>query len=295
MFQKLRVKSEPKKLAPDFGEVSITQLIEDASLPVSIRALNSLPEDPKTRLYRTLIPLVLLQDLGINPRTWKNTAKEEQVSLEARPDSDRVKLTIWRGADPAEQVLLLELADNQFNGIDLNFVISSDPDAPRYDIDQTVDGKDTGFGTLQRNLQAEEEAMQAGLAPAQVRRGLKRSREIFSHLEIFLSMLAHHAIYLEPLTYASAWLFERRGFAYVQGHQLMDSIHREFQPGGKLHAALDGSTAFRQPDQWRSVRGRAWAIHDGVLDVIDKKWDGLRMVKQVGKHAGAETFPGAIY
>jgi hypothetical protein len=43
------------------------------------------------------------------------------------------------------------------------------------------------------------------------------------------------------------------------------------------------------------VRGRAWAIHDGILDVLDARWDGLRMIKQVGRHAGAETFPGAEY
>jgi hypothetical protein len=108
-------------------------------------------------------------------------------------------------------------------------------------------------------------------------------------------MMAHHAFFLEPLTYVSAWIFEKRGFAYSKGHQLMDTIHREFQPGGELHKALDGSTPFRQPDQWQTVRGRAWAIHDGVLQVIDKKWDGLKMIKQVGRHAGVSTFPDAEY
>jgi hypothetical protein len=43
------------------------------------------------------------------------------------------------------------------------------------------------------------------------------------------------------------------------------------------------------------MRGRAWAIHDGILDVIDRKWDGLKMIKQVGRHAGVETFPAADY
>ena len=62
-----------------------------------------------------------------------------------------------------------------------------------------------------------------------------------------------------------------------------------------LHAALDGSTPFRQPEQWQSVRGRAWAIHDGILAVMDKHWDGLRMVKQIGRHANVNTFPDADY
>src|SRR5690606_17702843 len=113
--------------------------------------------------------------------------------------------------------------------------------------------------------------------------------------ETFLAMLTHRALFLEPLTYASAWVFERRGFAYVKGHKLMDEIEAEFQPGGRLHKALDGSTPFRQPEQWRTVRGRAWAIHDGILAEIGASWDGLRMVKQVGQHAGVCTFPDAIY
>jgi hypothetical protein len=108
-------------------------------------------------------------------------------------------------------------------------------------------------------------------------------------------MLGHRAYFLEPLTYASAWVFERRGFAYVRGHKLMDDIHREFQPGGKLYECLDDGSAFRKRDQAHTVRGRAWAIHDGILDALDLRWDKIRMVKQIGRHAGVETFPQAVY
>jgi hypothetical protein len=75
----------------------------------------------------------------------------------------------------------------------------------------------------------------------------------------------------------------------------MKTIDEEFQPGGRLHAALDGSTPFRQPDQWQTVRGRAWAIHDGILEAIGRRWDGLRMLRQLGRHAGVNTFPDAVY
>ena len=37
MFKRLRVQAEPKKTAPDLGDISIAQLIGDASLPVTIR------------------------------------------------------------------------------------------------------------------------------------------------------------------------------------------------------------------------------------------------------------------
>ena len=108
-------------------------------------------------------------------------------------------------------------------------------------------------------------------------------------------VIAYRAYFLEPLTYASAWVFERRGFAYVRGHKLMDDIQREFQSGGALDQCLEDGSVFRKRDQAATVRGRAWAIHDGILDALDLRWDKIRMVKQIGRHAGVETFPKAVY
>jgi len=295
MFKRLRVKAEPAKTNSDLGEISISQLIGDVSLPVTIKALNSLPENPKLRLYRALIPIQVLAEFDINPRTWKNPDKLPQVRLDAEQGSDKVKITAWYGADPQNEFFYLELADNQYNGIDLNFLIANNPLSEKYRTDYDDEGKETLFGTVRRNLVEEQRAMQAGLAPGQIREGLRCSNIVFNHIETFLTMMAHHAFFLEPLTYVSAWIFEKRGFAYSKGHQLMDTIQKEFQPGGELHKALDGSTPFRQPDQWKTVRGRAWAIHDGVLQVIDRKWDDLKMIKQVGRQAGVNTFPNAEY
>jgi len=295
MFKRLRVKPEPQKVGPDPGGISVSQLIGDANLPVTLKALNSLPENPKLRLYRTLIPIQVLADFDINPRTWKNPDKLTQVKLVAEKDSNKVKITAWYGEDPSNEFFYLELGDNAYNGIDLNFLIVNNPNSPRFRTDFDDEGRETLFGTVRRNLIEEEKAMRAGLAPGQIREGLRCSQIVFTHIETFLTMMAHHAFFLEPLTYVSAWIFEKRGFAYSKGHQLMDTIHREFQPGGELHKALDGGTPFRQPDQWQTVRGRAWAIHDGILEAIDRRWDDLKMIKQVGRHAGANTFPGAKY
>ncbi|PKN95415.1 MAG: hypothetical protein CVU44_01655 [Chloroflexi bacterium HGW-Chloroflexi-6] len=295
MFKRLRLSLEPKKTAPTAEGISISQFIGDASLPVTLKALNSLPINPKMRLYRTLIPIQVLAAFDINPRTWQNPDKQPQVRLLAEEGSDRVKISAWQGDNPENEFFYLELADNPYNGIDLNFLVANDPASPKFHTDLDDQGRATLFGTVHRNLSEEERAMRAGLAPGQVREGLRCSQIVFTHIETFLTLLAHHAITLEPLTYASAWIFERRGFAYARGHQLMDSIQREFQPGGELHKALDGSTAFRQPEQWKTVRGRAWAIHDGILDVIDRKWDNLKMIKQVGRQAGVNTCPDAQY
>lgn len=294
MFKRLRVKPEPRTNTIN-GEISISQLIGDANLPVTIRALNSLPENPKLRLYRALIPVQVLAEFDINPRTWKNPDKLQQVRLEAEAGSDKVKITAWYGEDIRNEFFYLELADNQYSGIDLNFLVANNPLAERFRTDVDDTGNETLFGTVHRNHGEEEKAKGAGLAPGQIREGLRSSSIVFNHIETFLTMMSHHAFFLEPLSYVSAWIFEKRGFAYSKGHQLMDIIHKEFQPGGELHKALDGSTPFRQPDQWNTVRGRAWAIHDGILEKIDRKWDDLKMIKQVGRHAGVNTFPDAKY
>lgn len=294
MFKRLRVKPEPRTNTIN-GEISISQLIGDANLPVTIRALNSLPENPKLRLYRALIPVQVLAEFDINPRTWKNPDKLQQVRLEAEAGSDKVKITAWYGEDVRNEFFYLELADNQYSGIDLNFLVANNPLAERFRTDVDDTGNETLFGTVHRNHGEEERAKRAGLAPGQIREGLRSSSIVFNHIETFLTMMSHHAFFLEPLSYVSAWIFEKRGFAYSKGHQLMDIIHKEFQPGGELHKALDGSTPFRQPDQWNTVRGRAWAIHDGILEKIDRKWDDLKMIKQVGRHAGVNTFPDAKY
>lgn len=295
MFKSLRVKIGAEKTSPSLGDISISQLIGDASLPVTIKALNGLPENAKLRLYRVLIPLQVLAEFDINPRTWKNPEKLQQVRLDAEQGSDKVRITAWYGDDPTNEFFYLELADNPYNGIDLNFLIANNPTSKKYRTDYDEEGLETLFGTVRRNVAEEEKAMRAGLAPGQIRAGLRSSQLVFTHIETFLTMMAHHAFFLEPLTYVSAWIFEKRGFAYSKGHQLMDGIHKEFQPGGELYKALDGSTPFRQPEQWKTVRGRAWAIHDGILHVIDKKWNDLKMIKQVGRHAGVNTFPDAEY
>jgi hypothetical protein len=295
MLKYFRVKKQPEPVVPDLGAISISLLERDAALPFTIRQLNNLPEHVKRRVYRGLIPPALLARFGIDPIHWTGANKEAMIFLKSEANSEKVLITARNSPDPADEFLALELADNSLNGIELNLIVLNDPTAPRFSIDQTEEGQPTMFGTLKRNFKAEAAAMQAGLAPGQVRAGLGGSRMLFEQIDTFLCMLGHRAYFLEPLTYASAWLFERRGFAYVRGHKLMDDIHREFQAGGVLYQSLDGGSAFRKRDQANTVRGRAWAIHDGILGLLDLHWDKIRMVKQIGRHAGVETFPKAVY
>lgn len=295
VFRYLRVRKQPEQVLSDLGKLSGEWLRRGAGVPITLRQINGLPENAKRRAYRGLLPPSLLTRFGIDPITWQGADGVEHVDLGAEPDLGRVSISVRAAEGIGHEFLYLDLQDTSLNGINLNFLQLSDPTCSYYRTDYDADGKPTLFGTVNRNLPAEEQAQEAGLAPAQVRQGLGASAPILEQLEAFLVTCGHRAYFLEPLTYASAWVFERRGFAYVRGHKLMDDIQDEFQPGGRLYQALDGSTPFRQPAQWKSVRGRAWAIHDGILDAINMAWDGLRMIKQVGRHAGVETFPAAEY
>jgi hypothetical protein len=295
VFKYLQSMTRPPKVGPDPGGVSLHQLVSDAKLPISIHAINQFPEHVRLRLYRALVPPALLGQFDIKPISWNGPEGEPLVKLTMHDHPGLVRLEAWHIPITRDPFLTVELQDNAINGVDLNLLVLSDPESERYEVDFDTAGNPTMFGTLHRNLGEEIRAMQAGLAPGQVRSGLRASGQVFQQLEAFLTMMAHYAVFLEPLTYVSAWVFEQRGFAYVRGHKLMDTIHQEFLPGGRLHQALDGSTLFRQPDQWRSVRGRGWAIQDGILDVLGMRWNDIRMVKQVGRSAGVNTFPEAIY
>lgn len=275
--------------------VSALRLMREPDLPVSLHVLNQFSLGAKKRIYRTLLPPDLLTAFDIDPITWKGPDGEQHVLIVAPPDRGQVKIVARHAADARDPFAYLELVDTSFNSINVVLLVLNDPQATRFDTDVGKDGRPTLFGTVHRNRAAEEAAMAANLAPGQVRQGLRASGVALQHLEAFLSLLGHGAYYGEPLTYAAAILFERRGFSYVAGRRAMQTIDREFRPGGRLHAALDDSTPFRRPEQWPTVRGRAWAIHDGILDTINMNWDGIRMSKRLGRHAGVDTFPDGEY
>ena len=294
MFRYLRLKQKREKIVVDSGRLTAEWLSQDECFPATLKQINDLPEGAKRRIYRALLPPTLLFQFDIDPINWKKHGDFELL-LKAEKQCGEVNCSIRSKNDSAEEVFYLQLMDNTFNGIDLNFILVSDPCSPFFGVDRDKDGRLTMFGKANRNLEEEQRAMQAGLAPGQARRGLSIFKTICQQIEAFIATCGHRAFCLEPLTYATACLFERHGFAYVKGHKLMDDIQKMFQPEKELFKALDGSTPFRRPEQWSTVRGRAWAIHDGILDVIDEKWDNLRMIKRVGRHAGVETFPDSVY
>ena len=258
----------------------------------SLNQINSLPAAIKEGIYRDLLPGPVLVEYGIDPDTLRDAGGNRLVTFNCPDGSHVVEIDVRPEPGFPDPLLYLEMSDTRLNQIEVMLLAVNDPSAERFETDRDWQGERTKFGTFRRNIPEEIRAMRAGLAPGQVRKGLRLSRVLIPLFEDFVRRLGHEYYLLEPLAYHNAILLERLGCNYVQGLRRMQWIHLGFQPGGLLHEALDGSTPFRQPDAWRTVRGRSWAIHDGILG---EPWHGVKMYKQVGKHAGVDTFPGGAY
>lgn len=258
----------------------------------SLRQTNELPLLVKEGLYRRLLPTSVLEDYGIDPDTLCDAQGNRLVTFTCPEGSRVVEIDVRPQACFPDPLLYVELGDTRLNQIEVILFAVNDPSAERFETDRDWRGERTKFGTFRRNIPEETRAMEAGLAPGQVRKGLRLSRTLVPMFEDFVRCMGHDYYLMEPLAYHNAVLFERLGCNYVQGLRKMQWIHLAFQPGGLLHERLDGSTPFRSPDGWRTVRARSWAIHDGILG---EPWHGIKMYKRVNHQAGVDTFPGGVY
>src|SRR6266478_6319813 len=219
----------------------------------SIQEINALPREVAEALYARLVPDELFDRFGIDPSTLCDRDGARLVRVTAPPDKPWARVEVRSSTE-----------------------------------DRDPDGRDTLCGTASRNVVEEARAMQDGLAPGQVRRGLRLLSRVLDAMESFCTLIGKEIYLIEPLFYHSAILYERRGCGYLMGRDVMEEIHAGFSEGGSLLTALDGSSHFRRPDAARTVRGRSWALHDGVIEGL---WGGagvgaVKMYKAAGRPAG---------
>jgi len=253
----------------------------------SLRAVNELDKAEKERIYTTIIPPRLFDLLDIVPETLCGRDGLRRVSIIAPQGMGLARIEVKSHPGDSRTVFFLDIADTHYRQMELSFCIISDPSAPRFAVDVDSSGNNNCFASLGRNIPEEIRAMQAGLFPNQTTRGLRMFGEFFALFERFVDSLAMDMIVAEPLTYDNAIRYEKYGFDYLNGRRLMERIDREFAPGGRLTARLDGSTPFRRPGMESSVHGRSWAIHDGIMD---EPWEDVRIYRLVGVNAGVNTF-----
>jgi hypothetical protein len=259
--------------------------------PRSIAAVNALPFEEKEEIYCRFIPSELYERFNLDP-CFEDEQGRSLLTLQCDEGSSDVILELRHQFGAPDPLLFAHLTDTINGQIHVLLYVVNDPNSERYDIDRMPDGSPTKFGVFQRNIPAELEAMEAGLAPGQIRRGLRVLRYSIVSFEKFVLSLGHQMFFVEPLFYHNALLFERYGSAYQKGRKLMEEINAGFQPGGPLYQRLDGSTPFRERRMHASVRGRSWAIHDGILN---EPFTDVTMYKRVDAQAGVNTFPDSTW
>ncbi len=266
-----------------------------------IQRINHMSQSEKEGLYRLLIAPSIFKRFQINPLTFSTYEGQRVIRFYCPEKEETVMVEVKRAPDDPDPIYSIQVSDTRdFTQVNWDFMIVNDPDGERYNIDTDSEGRDTLWGRASRNFPEEERALAAGLTPGQVRRGLGLTREIIGGLEHFARILDIKTIVLEALFYHNAIVYERCGFTYFEGFKRMQRIHQAFQPGGALHNKLDGSTPFRRPEFAQSVRGRSWAIHDGVIseiddDILEEGWSSPKMYLMVGKPRSVCTFPDAVY
>jgi len=259
--------------------------------PTSIAAVNRLPDPEKRSLYLQMVPPALMVRFAL-PADFVDPLGRPLAEVRCQAGSTDVVVAVRHRAEAIDPLLYAHVTDTMNGQIHVLLYIINDPESPRFDVDRMPDGQPTEFGAFRRNLAAEEAALQAGLAPGQVRRGLRALRDSIDAFDSFVASLGQDLYFVEPLFYHNAVVFEGYGFTYQQGRRLMEGIHAGFQEGGPLGISMDASTPFRAPAGATTVRGRSWAIHDGILGY---PFTRVTMYKRVGVHAQVSTFPQAVW
>ena len=237
------------------------------SPPSTIGGINHLPVAEKRRLYSRIIPPEIFDHFQLNP-FLTDLEGRDLLLLDCPQGSSSAELSLYHKYGFEDPILYGHITDT-LNG-QLHILLY------------------TKFGTRFRNIDAEIDALKAGLSPGQIREGLHMLKSAIATFEAFIDELGHTMHFAEPLYYHNAVIFERYGFTYQQGRRRMESYHQRFSPGGDLLPLLDGNTPFRQPEAANSIRLRSWAIHDGILG---EPFTNVTMYKTIGKHAGVNTCP----
>ena len=256
--------------------------------PSTIGGINKLPEQEKRSIYGRYIPKELTKKFNL-PDPIQD---QELLKFRFADGASDVEMMLFHKPGFPDPILYAHLTDTMNGQIHILLYILNDPASPRFNVDKMPDGSPTKFGTLNRNVEAELAALQAGLSPGQVRRGLRLARPAITSFEEFIASLGHELFFVEPLHYHNAVVFERYGFTYQKGKRQMENIQAGFQPGGELRQRLDGSNPFRSPTAANSIRLRSWAIHDGILG---EPFTNITMYKRIGKSANINTAPSCAW
>ncbi|MEW6720272.1 MAG: hypothetical protein AB1346_07470, partial [Thermodesulfobacteriota bacterium] len=181
-------------------------------MPVSIYEINAMRAEERTALLATLVPPRLLEKFAIDPCTFRNPQGRECLKITCPEKMPFFQIDLRRDPSDPDAAYFLDVSNSPFGQMEISFIIVNDPDGERFTVDRDENGLETYFGTARRNLPEEIRAMEAGLCPGQVRRGMRIRSDMVSAWDVFFERVGHKFYFLEPLSYNSAILYERSGF-----------------------------------------------------------------------------------
>lgn len=258
----------------------------------SLYDINNLPQPDKECIYLNLIPEKLFTRYQLDPNSLQNKAGEKVIKFYCPQGMGFVSIEVKCRAEDEDPVFTLDLETTNLSQIELSFLSFNDPLSERFQVDRDAEGSKNFLGTGRRNIKEEERALASGLAPGQVRKGIGLLRDFFEIINKFLEAMDCELYLLEPLFYHNAITYERYGCGYLEGKTRMEKIHQGFGPGRELYERLDGSSPFRKRGFEKTVRGRSWAIHDGILL---EPWKSPKMYKNIRQDLRVSTFPDPIF
>ena len=236
------------------------------SFPSTIAGLNQLPADQKRETYAQIIPPGLLSQYKIG-QDLKDSQGQDLFVMHCPAGSSSAELAFYHQADAKDPILFGHITDTIHGQLHILLYGMNDVQSPRFDVDRLPDGTKTSFGTNQRNLEAEQKALEAGLAPGQIYRGPHLFKESLQQFESFAACMGQDLFFVEPLFFHVAIIFEKYNFHYQTGKKFMSRINDGFSEDGDLLPLLDSSTPFRSPKAASQIRLRSWAVHDNILGV----------------------------
>ena len=247
-------------------------------------------EEEKRNIFLPLIPEPIYQKFSLS-KTLKDEQGNELLSIRGKPGSQSLELSLFHKHNFPDPIIYAHLVDTLNAQIHVLLYIMNDPNAKRFNVDTLPDGTKTEFGTKYRNLDAELNAMEAGLLPGQIRKGLNILSEAVQAFNTFVKQLGHSMYFIEPLYYHNAVIFERYGFSYQKGRRKMQEINRLFSAENSpiLKNLSSPSSPFRKEQAKNSIFYRSWAIHD---DILGEKFNDVTMYKILDKKANIDTAPG---
>src|SRR3990167_5199701 len=163
----------------------------------SIQEINHLPREMLEALYLRLVPEEMLDRFGIDPRTLMGPEGTRLVRITAPPDKSCARVEVRSSTEDRDPALLVDVEMSGLSVPELAFVQITNPRASRYGIDRDLEGRDTLFGTVSSNVDEELRAFKDGLAPGQVRRGLRLLPRVLEAMEGFCRLLGKEIFLIE--------------------------------------------------------------------------------------------------